>query len=193
MASYFLRIILVFLAVSSSRVLMAARAHEKRIVLHYRSGEAEDHLARWGMLVHPLLRLMNEIVVPSEYLQSVFAHHGYQVRMIRNVVDTTRFRYRDRRPLRPQLLSTRNLEPYYRVDNTIEAFVLLKTHYPEATLTIAGIWQRGRPAPPACCLARNWRGSVHGQDGAFVNALSSMMRPEFSSTPRSSIISQCRS
>ena len=118
--------------------ILAARSLGKRVVLHYHSGEADDHLARWGGLVHPWLRRVDEIVVPSEYLRGVFARHGYHVRVIRNVVDTSRFRYRERTLLRPRLLSTRNLEPYYRVDNTLEAFALLKAQYPEATLTVAG-------------------------------------------------------
>jgi glycosyltransferase involved in cell wall biosynthesis len=115
-----------------------ARSLGKRIILNYHSGEADDHLDRWGLFIHPWLKLVDEIVVPSEYLQNVFARYGYQARVIQNVVDTSRFRYRERVPLQPRLLSTRNLEPHYRVDNTIEAFAILKTQYPEATLTIAG-------------------------------------------------------
>jgi glycosyltransferase involved in cell wall biosynthesis len=118
--------------------LVAGRLMRKRVVLNYRSGEADDHLAHWGVLVHPWLRLADEIVVPSEYLRTVFARHGYRVRVIRNIVDTSRFRYRERIPVRPRLLSTRNLEPYYRVDVTLQAFALLKARYPDATLTIVG-------------------------------------------------------
>lgn len=118
--------------------ILAARNFGKRIVLNYHSGEAEDHLARWGILVHPWLRLVDEIVVPSEYLRGVFARHGYRTRVIGNVVNTLSFRYRERFPLRPQLLSTRNLERYYRVDITLEAFALLKGRYPDATLTVVG-------------------------------------------------------
>ena len=118
--------------------ILAARGFGKRIVLHYHSGEAEDHLAKWGALVHPWLRLVDETVVPSVYLRNVFTRHGYRARVIPNVADTSRFRYRERSPLRPHLLSTRNLESFYRVDNTLEAFALLKARYPEAILTIAG-------------------------------------------------------
>jgi glycosyltransferase involved in cell wall biosynthesis len=118
--------------------MLVARLRGKRVVLNYHSGEAEDHLMRWGALIHPWLRLVDEIVVPSEYLQAVFARHGYQARVIRNIVDTSRFRYRERAPLRLRLLSTRNFEPHYRVDTTLEAFALLKAAYPEATLTLAG-------------------------------------------------------
>src|SRR2546430_6891796 len=117
--------------------ILAARGLRKRIVLHYHSGEAEDHLAKWGALVHPWLRLVDETVVPSVYLRNVFTRHGYRARVIPNVVDTSRFRYRERSPLRPHLLSTRNLESFYQVDNTLEAFALLKARYPDATLTVA--------------------------------------------------------
>jgi glycosyltransferase involved in cell wall biosynthesis len=107
-------------------------------VLHYHSGEAEDHLANWGTLVHPWLKLADEIIVPSVYLRNVFARFGYHARVIPNVVDLTAFDYRERRPLRPRLLSTRNLERYYRIDVIIEAFAHFQKQNPDATLTIAG-------------------------------------------------------
>jgi glycosyltransferase involved in cell wall biosynthesis len=118
--------------------MLVGRVMRRRVILHYHSGEAPDHLARWGLLVHPWLKLADEIVVPSEYLARIFAVHGYATRVIPNVVSLARFEYRDRRPLRPRLLATRNLEPYYRVDVILEAFALLKARLPEATLTVAG-------------------------------------------------------
>ena len=118
--------------------IMAGRRLGKRVVLNYHSGEAADHLARWGRLIHPFLRMADEIVVPSRYLREVFRRHGYVARVIENVVDLSRFRYRDRATLHPRLLSTRNLEPSYRVGDIVEAFALVKRRHPEATLTIAG-------------------------------------------------------
>ncbi|MBI4526169.1 MAG: glycosyltransferase family 4 protein [Deltaproteobacteria bacterium] len=118
--------------------MLAGRLLKKRVVLNYHSGEAEDHLARWGMLVHPWLRLADEIVVPSEYLQKVFARYQHKARVVRNIVETSQYRYRERMPLRPKLLSTRNLDPYYRVDNTLRAFAFLKERYPDASLLVAG-------------------------------------------------------
>jgi glycosyltransferase involved in cell wall biosynthesis len=118
--------------------LLVANALNKRVVLHYHSGEAGEHLAEWGALVHPWLKLADQIVVPSEYLAGVFASHGYRTQVIRNVVDVSRYAYRERHPLRPRLLSTRNLEPYYRVDVVLDAFARVRAHLPEATLTVAG-------------------------------------------------------
>jgi glycosyltransferase involved in cell wall biosynthesis len=125
--------------------MLAARAFGRRVVLHYHSGEAEDHLSRWGALVHPWLRLADEIVVPSEYLRSVFERYGHRVRVVPNVVDTKRLRYRERVPLRPRLLSIRNLERPYRVDDVLRAFALVRDRRPEATLTVAGSGGEERP------------------------------------------------
>lgn len=69
--------------------ILVSKCLGKRVVLNYHGDEAEHHLARWGTLVHPWLRFVDEIVVPSEYLKSVFAHHGYKARVIRNVADAS--------------------------------------------------------------------------------------------------------
>jgi len=153
-----------------------------RIVLHYHSGVAEDHLAKWGALVHPWLRMVDAIVVPSVYLRNVFSRHGYRALVIPNVVDTSRFCYRERSPLRPHLLSVRNLESFYRVDNTLRAFALLKAQYPKATLTIAGYGrEEGRLRRLAASLGNDgirFVGRVspgdmpglYGEAGIFVNS-----------------------
>ncbi|HEX6736742.1 MAG TPA: glycosyltransferase family 4 protein [Vicinamibacteria bacterium] len=118
--------------------MLAARARGKRVVLHYHSGEADDHLAHWGPLVHPWLRLAHAIVVPSEYLREVFARHGHPSRVIPNVVDLDRFRWRERPAGRLRLLSTRSLERHYGGHHTLDAFALVRARWPEATLTLAG-------------------------------------------------------
>ncbi|MBI4477554.1 MAG: glycosyltransferase family 4 protein [Acidobacteria bacterium] len=118
--------------------ILAGRLLNRRVVLHYHSGEAEDHLAHWRSRVHPWLRLADEIVVPSGYLAGIFARHGYDATVIENVIDVSRFGYRERRPLRPRLLSTRNLEPHYGLDIIIRAFAEIHRDRRDATLTIAG-------------------------------------------------------
>ncbi len=119
-------------------VLLAARALGLRTVVNYHSGEADDHLARHGVLVHPWLLLADELVVPSHYLRRVFAKYGHAATVVPNVVDLTRFPYRERGALEPRLLSNRNLEPYYRVDDAIRAHALVARRHPEARLVVAG-------------------------------------------------------
>ena len=55
-----------------------------------------------------------------------------------NTVDLTCFSYRERRPIAPRLLSTRNFEPLYNVACTLRAFARLQAKYPEASLTLVG-------------------------------------------------------
>ena len=125
--------------------LLAARAFGKPVVLHYHSGEAADHLARWGALVHPWLRRADRLAVPSDYLARVFAEHGHDARVIPNVVDLTRLPFRPRDPLRPRMVSIRNLEPHYGVDTVLRAFALLRARRPEASLVVAGTGSQAGP------------------------------------------------
>jgi glycosyltransferase involved in cell wall biosynthesis len=123
---------------SSAPAILVARLYGKRIVLNYRSGEAEDHLARWGPVVNPMLRLCDIVAVPSGYLVDVFARFGLSARAIVNVVDTERFRFRERRPLRPVFLANRHLEPLYNVACVLRAFARIQEQVPEARLLVAG-------------------------------------------------------
>lgn len=143
--------------VSPLPAILAARLFGVRVVLNYRSGEADDHLTRWGALVHPWLKLVHAIVVPSQFLSDVFARHGYRTEIIRNVVETDRFAYRERLPVRPRLVSVRNFEAHYRVANTVEAFSFVRARYPEATLTLAGYGSE-EPRLRALVASRNLGG-----------------------------------
>ena len=118
--------------------IVAARRWGKPILLNYHSGEADDHLANWGSLVHPWLKMVDKIVVPSVFLRDVFARYGYHAEVIHNVIDTAEFRYRERLPLLPQFLSVRNFESHYGVEQTLVAFAMIQTVYPAASLTVAG-------------------------------------------------------
>lgn len=137
--------------IAPTPAILVARLYGKKIVLNYRSGEAEDHLTRWRRTALPTIRLVDEIAVPSGYLVDVFARFGLHARSIYNFVETERFRFRERRPLRPVFLSNRNLEALYNVGCILRAFRIIQKRFPEATLTVAG---EGRERPELERLAR---------------------------------------
>jgi len=118
--------------------ILVAKLYGKKTLLNYRSGEAKDHLERWRRTALPIIRLVDTIVAPSAYLVDVFAHFGLQARWIFNFVQTDRFRFRERRPLRPIFLSNRNFEPLYNVACVLRAFALIQKDFPEACLTLVG-------------------------------------------------------
>ena len=118
--------------------ILIAKLYGKKILLNYHSGEAEDHLARWSRSAIPIIRLADEIAVPSNYLVRVFARFGLHARAIFNIVETDTFRFRERGPLGLRFLSNRNLEAHYGVDRVLRAFAIIQNSFPNARLTIAG-------------------------------------------------------
>lgn len=129
--------------------MLVARALGKPVVLNYRSGEAPDHL-RGSAIARQALRSVNLAVVPSTFLRDVFARFGIESRVVANVAELGRFRYRERTTLEPRLLSTRNFAPLYNVPCTLRAFANVQARYPNASLTVVG---RGSQQPLLASLA----------------------------------------
>jgi L-malate glycosyltransferase len=130
-ASYFS-----FLLAPAPAVLIA-KIFGKKTILNYRSGEAEDHLARWRSAL-PIIRLFDEIVVPSGYLVDVFARFGLRAETIFNFVDAEKYRFRRREFLQPVFLSNRNFEPLYNVECVLRAFAEIQKKCSAAKLIVAG-------------------------------------------------------
>ena len=115
-------------------VIIPARFSEDASALRYEAEVAAAKLldAVWEaggepLVVHPTalgeprldklqqrLRMADAIVVPSTYLRDVFARHGYRARLVPNIVDLSRFRYRERRPLRPRSQLRRSTSSFSR-------------------------------------------------------------------------------
>jgi len=117
--------------------MLVGRLFCKKVVLNYRSGEADDHLTRWRTAA-PLMRLAHLIVVPSDYLVDVFARHGFRARAVPNFVETGQLPYRRRDSLRPLFLSNRGFEPHYNVSCVLRAFGRIQARMPQAELVVAG-------------------------------------------------------
>jgi glycosyltransferase involved in cell wall biosynthesis len=118
--------------------ILVAKLYGKKIVLNYRSGEAADHLRRWPRTAIPIMRLADEIAVPSGYLVDVFAQFELVSRAIPNFVDTKQFAFRERKRPRPVFFSNRNFEPLYNVGCVIRAFQIIQQRLSDAKLILAG-------------------------------------------------------
>ena len=123
---------------SPTPAILIAKLYGKKVMLNYRSGEALDHLTRWKRTALPVIRLADKVVVPSGYLVEVFRQFGIRAEAIANTVDLTRFKFRNRAPLRPVILSNRNLESLYNVESILRAFALIQNRVSEARLIVAG-------------------------------------------------------
>ena len=131
--------------------ILIARLFGKKVVLNYRSGEAEDHLRCWPRTAVPIMKLAHELIVPSQYLVDVFRKFDLRASAVANIIDNDRFRFRERRPLLPIFFSNRNLYPLYNVACILRAFAKIQERFPEARLIIAG---DGSQRPSLESLAR---------------------------------------
>lgn len=117
--------------------MLVGRLFGKRVILNYRSGEADDHLANWRTAA-PLMRLAHRIVVPSDYLVDIFARHGLKAMAVPNFVEIERLPHRRRDILRPVFLSNRNFQALYNVSCVLRAFARIQDRMPEAELIVVG-------------------------------------------------------
>jgi L-malate glycosyltransferase len=110
----------------------------KRVVLNYRSGEAEDHLQRWRRTAIPTMHQADAVVTPSAYLVDVFSKFGVRAESISNFVDPEAVVYRRRESLRPVFLSNRNFQKLYNVPCVLRAFAVIQARLPDARLIVIG-------------------------------------------------------
>lgn len=118
--------------------VLLCRLLGKPVVINYHGGFAADFFEHRRGLLAWALKGNSSLVVPSGYLNDVFTRLGHEPVIIANIVNTDRFSYRRRDPLRPNILSVRNFTEVYNVACAIRAFAAVQQDYPEATLTLAG-------------------------------------------------------
>ena len=110
----------------------------KRVIVNYRSGEAEDHLRRWRRTAVPTLLRADAVVAPSRYLVEVFSRFGIGAESIANFVDPDAVRFRARAQLRPVFLANRNFQALYNVPCVLRAFAVIQARLPDARLIVVG-------------------------------------------------------
>ena len=107
-------------------------------IVNYRGGEAESFLRREARWVRPSLARARAVVVPSRFLERVFAASGIATEIVPNIIDLDRFSPGARQPGRAHVVVTRNLEPIYDIATALRAFATIRGRYPHASLSIAG-------------------------------------------------------
>ncbi|WP_448547399.1 glycosyltransferase family 4 protein [Thalassotalea fusca] len=119
--------------------IVIGRSLKKPVIVNYRGGYARAFFEKSWRSVNWSLKKVQGIVVPSPFLEEVFADFGYQAAIVPNVLDETLF-YPVKKPVSAQLhvIVTRNLEAIYDVATAIRAFALIKQKYPQAKLSVAG-------------------------------------------------------
>ena len=122
-----------------------AKLRKTPVIINYRGGHAETFFAKSWRSVHFTLRHASAVLVPSTFLQDVFARYQQSSAIVPNILNhkvfypaTTPRAMSDKSIAAPHCIVTRNLEGIYDIASAINAFHLLWQQLPQAKLTIAG-------------------------------------------------------
>jgi glycosyltransferase involved in cell wall biosynthesis len=124
--------------IAPTPAVLIGKYFNKKVILNYHSGEAEDHLLRSEAIIKWILKYVDIVAVPSTYLQHIFSKFGIDTKVIYNVVNEDDFPFRERETFKPNFIVTRSLEPLYNLAYILKAFRLIQNKYPKASLTVAG-------------------------------------------------------
>jgi glycosyltransferase involved in cell wall biosynthesis len=130
----------------SAPVLWLGWLRKTPVIVNYRGGEAKTYFEKSFKWVKPSLAKATEIVVPSGYLEKVFADFGVGTNVVPNIINLDRFKPREAQSTKSEvedpspftLIITRNLEAIYGIDTAIKAVALAREQVANIRLNIAG-------------------------------------------------------
>src|ERR1051325_3280740 len=125
---------LYFFAVVAPIVLIG-KACGRRVVLNYRGGDAEGVFRRFKWAIHPIFNMADAVTAPSEFLvRLIGAYFDVPVSIVRNILDRSAFRSRERTEIRPRMIVARQLEKVYGIELVLRAFAVVQQRYGDASL-----------------------------------------------------------
>jgi len=121
---------------------IAKKITTRRMILTYHGGMLESFYKYFHFVINPVLKNVDLVTVPSEYLKDVFNKFGHRnVVIVRNIVDVNIVesgKLIKRKRIRPRFIVARSLEEIYNVENSILAFEEIVKKFPESQLSILG-------------------------------------------------------
>ena len=118
--------------------IWVARARAVPVLVNYRGGQADEFLQTAAKAVRFSMRQTAGLIVPSAFLQQVFARHGMAAEIIPNIIDLDRFHPAPAPPATPHVVVARQLEPLYDIGSALQALALLLPRHPQVRMTVAG-------------------------------------------------------
>lgn len=113
-----------------------------RIILNYRGGEAESFFEKSFRWIWPTLKRVDQIIVPSGFLENVFSKRGFTVSIVPNIIDLSKFSPKGQSEnlmaADPHIVVPRNLEPIYDIPTALRTLKTVHRQFPTAWMTVTG-------------------------------------------------------
>ncbi len=118
--------------------ITACKKIGKRTILTYHGGDAGQFFEKHEHLVKRYLSCTNYNIVLSGYLEKVFNKHGINCTIIPNILEFNKDLFLARDFIKPHYICIRSLRPIYNIPCILDAFQIVKSNIPTATLTLVG-------------------------------------------------------
>lgn len=138
--------------------------HNKKTILTYHGGDADQFFSRKIKLVHKTLSKFDKVIVLSGFLKNIFDKYNLPCVVIPNIAEFDSNLYKAKVNIQPKFISVRHLRELYNIQCILRAFRLVKKQLPQATLTILGDGNQKE-------LLQNWVSEHHIKDVDFVGAV----------------------
>lgn len=86
-----------------------------------------------------ILDRANLLAAPSHFLAEKIGSSDFEIKVIPNVLDITKYTYKERSKIEPNLFWMRSFHSIYNPQMAIKVLAELKKSFPQATLTMAGM------------------------------------------------------
>jgi glycosyltransferase involved in cell wall biosynthesis len=114
------------------------KALGQRIIMVLHGGGLPEFIARYPNWARRVLARADALVAPSPFLKRAAEGLGFAVHVIPNLIEVSRYVYRERRVLRPRLFWMRSFHPLYNPAMAIRVLKRVKDQFPDATLVLSG-------------------------------------------------------
>ena len=116
----------------------AGKKNGKRTILTYHGGDAGQFFEKHERIVNRFLSRTDANIVLSGYLGSIFNKHGINCTIIPNILEFNKDLFHKRESIQPHFICIRSLRPIYNIPCILDAFQIVKSHIPTATLALVG-------------------------------------------------------
>jgi phenylacetate-CoA ligase len=110
----------------------------KRFVISFHGAQGHLWICRYHWLVVGLLKMADAVVVVSPLLKETFGSFGVKSEVLWNLVDLSRFHFRKRQEIKPNVVWIRLMADMYDPLTALKVFEKVKRDIPEATITFIG-------------------------------------------------------
>jgi L-malate glycosyltransferase len=108
------------------------------MIMWLHGGALPEFTAKYPRWTRRVLGRAHSIVTPTEFLARTVEKHGYQARIIPNVLELNEYPYRHRESVAPRLFWMRSFHPIWNPNMALRVLARLRESMPGASLVMAG-------------------------------------------------------